>query len=82
VERLGAVELGELIGGLAARRAATVAATPAGVKVTRLATCCRVGTAAGVGSSSARASFAGGRLVGGWVASARDSWTTRPPVSR
>ena len=80
--RLGAVELGGLIGGLAARRAATVAATPAGVKVTRLATCCKVGADAGFGRSSAREREVAGRLAGGMVALAMETVTTRPPLSR
>ena len=58
--------------GTAARRAAQVAATPAGVKITRLATCWRVGTARGIGTSSARERVAAGRLVGGWVALVRE----------
>jgi len=75
------VELGGLRVELAARRAATVAATPAGVKVTRPATCCRAGTAAGVGTRPARVSVVGGRLRGGWVAWAREIGTMRPPLS-
>ena len=59
----GALEEGRVGGVLAARRAAQVAATPAGVKVTRLATCWREGTDAGFGTSSARAMAVAGRLA-------------------
>jgi len=76
----GALEEGRVGGVLAARRAAQVAATPAGVKVTRLATCWREGTDAGFGTSSARA--VAGRLAGGWMALSRETWTQRPPLSR
>jgi len=65
----------------AARRAVTVAATPTGVKVTRLATCCREGTAVGSGTRPARESFVGGTLRGGWVALAREIGKRSPPVS-
>ena len=65
---------------LAAKRAAQVAATPAGVKVTRLATCWRVGTDDGFATSSARE--VAGRLEGGWVALVSEIWTKTPPLSR
>ena len=71
--------MGGTDGVLAARRAMTVAATPAGVKVTRLATCWRVGADAGFGRSSAREREAAGRLAGGRVAVAMETVTTRPP---
>ena len=67
---------------LAATRAAQVAATPAGVKTTRLATCCRLGTATGLATSSARARRVAGKLVGCWVALARETTTVRLPLSR
>ena len=73
---------GRVGGVLAARRAAQVAATPAGVKVTRLATCWRVGTDDGFATSSARARVVAGRLEGGWVALVSEIWTKRPPLSR
>ena len=75
----GAGSMGEV---LAATRAAQVAATPAGVKITRLATCCRVGTDTGFVTSSARAREVAGRLVGGWVALTSETRTHRPPPSR
>ena len=74
--------MGGTDGVLAARRAMTVAATPAGVKVTRLATCWRVGADVGFGRSSAREREVAGRLAGGMVALAMETVTTRPPLSR
>ena len=66
---------------VAATMAAQVAATPAGVKLNRLATGTNVGVTAGVGARASRSKVTAGWVVGGRVAPASDMVVTWRPQS-